>query len=286
MNEPLRPNLPAAGLTLAALGRPIAVGRTAEVFALGDTQVLKLLLPAFPRSMADHEAEVARVVVEVYPGAPRLMGTANVDGRPGLIYERIDGPTMDSFVRGHVWQASRLGRTLGELHAAVHAADGTGLAPQRDALRSAIDEAAPDLPPGSREAALRRLDELPGGTAMCHGDLHPGNVILAPTRAVIIDWGNARAGSSVADVARSIYLMRDTPMHEPRILSPFVGALRRRFVAAYLDRYRELRPLDPTELRAWRLPILAARMAEGIEDERVQLRSAIELELARSVAAG
>jgi Ser/Thr protein kinase RdoA (MazF antagonist) len=251
------------------------------VFALGDGRVLKLLLPAFPAGMAEHEADVAGLVATVYAFAPRLFGMATIDGRRGLVYERIDGPTMDSHVRGHLGQVSELGRTLGELHATMHGADGTGLAAQLEALRAAIDEAAPDLPPRSREAALRRLDELPGATAVCHGDLHPGNVILGRSRPVIIDWGNARSGNPIADVARSVYLMRDTPMHEPRILSPFVDALRRRFVAAYLNRYRQLRPLDPTELRAWRLPILAARMAEGIDAERASLRAAIARELER-----
>ena len=130
-------------LTLEALGRPIAVGRTAEVFALPDGQVLKLLLPEFPADLAEHEAEVARLVAQVYPFAPRLFGMTTVAGRRGLVYERVDGPTMDSFVRGHVWQASRLGRTLGELHATLHAADGTGLAQQGEALRAAINEATP-----------------------------------------------------------------------------------------------------------------------------------------------
>lgn len=263
------------------LGSPVAVGRTAEVFAFGDGRVLKLLLSGFPASIAEHEAEISRIVAKVYPGAPRLFDTTTIDGRLGLVYERIDGPTMDAFVRGHIWLARRLGRTLGELHAAMHAADGMGLGDQSEAIRAAIDEAGPELPPGAREAALRRLERLPRGTSVCHGDLHPANVILGPQRAVIIDWGNTRRGSPAADVARSVYLMRETPMHEPRILRPVVAALRGSFVAAYLARYRELRPLDQAEVRAWRLPVLAARMAEGIDEERARLRAAIRNEVDR-----
>jgi Ser/Thr protein kinase RdoA (MazF antagonist) len=281
VDDPRRRDGVALDLSLADLGRPIAVGRTAEVFAVGDDQVLKVLLPEFPSGMADHEAAVAGLVAAVYPFAPRLVGRITVAGRPGLVYERIDGPTMDSYVRSHLGQVSELGRTLGELHATMHAVDGTGLEEQFEALRAAIDEASPELWPDAREAALRRLEQLPHGTSVCHGDMHPGNVILGRSRAVIIDWGNARRGNSVADVARSVYLMVDTPMHEPRRLNPLVSAFRRRFVAAYLARYRELRPVGPSELRAWRLPILAARMAEGIDEERASLRAAITRELER-----
>ena len=267
-------------MPLAALGQPIALGRTAEVFRLDDRRVLKLLLPGFLSEIAAHEADVAAVVARVFPDAPRLDGLVTADGRLGLVLERIDGPTMDAFVRSHLAQANRLGRTLGELHAAMHGLDGRGLVDQLEALRNAIDGAAADLPSGARDAALRRLEQLPRGSSLCHGDLHPGNVILGSERAVVIDWGNAQRGNPIADVARSIYLMRDTPMHEPRILRPFVRALRRWFVAGYLARYRELRALDATELRAWRLPILAARMAEGIDDERATLHAAITRELA------
>jgi Ser/Thr protein kinase RdoA (MazF antagonist) len=154
---------------------------------------------------------------------------------------------------------------------------------QRDALRAAIDGAASDLPTRTRDAALRRVEQLPGGASLCHGDLHPGNVILGNGRTVVIDWGNACRGNPVADVARSMYLMRDTPMREPGFLTPFVKALRGWFVTAYLAGYREIRPLDAAELLAWRLPILVARLAEGINEERDRLRSAIVRELAGAV---
>lgn len=266
-------------LTTARLGTPIALGRTAEVFALGEGEILKLLRPGFPAGIVKHEADAARIVAHVYPGAPHLIRELSVDGRIGLVYERIDGPTMDSFVKAHLGQVQRLGRTLGELHATMHGADGAGLADQVASIEAAIDGAASDLPIGARETALRRLVRMPSGSSVCHGDLHPGNVILGTARAVIIDWGNARTGNPVADVARSVYLIRDTPMQGAWLLRPVVGALRRQFVGAYLARYRELRTLDLTELRAWRLPILAARLAEGIDEERLGLLAAIQREI-------
>jgi hypothetical protein len=58
-----------------------------------------------------------------------------------------------------------------------------------------------------------------------------------------------------------------------------IDLLRSAFAHTYLAAYRRLRPLDSSELRAWRLPIFAARMADGIEAERVPLRRLIEHEL-------
>ena len=273
-------------LNVASLGPRIADGRTAEVFEIDEERVLKLLRPGFPPRIAAHEAAVADIVSAVYPGAPRYLGMAQVGRRTGITFERVDGRTMDSIVREHPWRLRRLAQRLGELHATIHGADGSGLIDQRQALLAAIGEAPSDLPVAVRDAAVGRIEGLPTGSSLCHGDLHPGNVILGPTRVVIIDWGNAQAGNPIADVARSLYLMRDTPMHEPRIMRPIVAAIRARFAAEYLARYRQLRPLDAVELQAWRFPILVARLAENIEDERDGLRSAIAREVAALPAPG
>jgi hypothetical protein len=72
-----------ADLRLADLGQALATGRTAEVFALGDGRVHKLLLPAFPADIAVHEADVAGRASTVYPFAPRLFGTITIDERRG-----------------------------------------------------------------------------------------------------------------------------------------------------------------------------------------------------------
>jgi len=48
----------------------------------------------------------------------------------------------------------------------------------------------------------------------------------------------------------------------------------------YLTAYRRHRPVDIEELEAWRLPILAARLAEGIEAENDMLLTRIDADLA------
>jgi hypothetical protein len=43
------------------------------------------------------------------------------------------------------------------------------------------------------------------------------------------------------------------------------------FTATYLRRYRALRPAPPETLAAWRGPLAAARLIEGIAEERNRL---------------
>lgn len=257
--------------------RLLATGRTAEVFELDDGRVLKLLRPGFPDAAADNEAAIAHRVRAVYASAPRCDGVVRVDGRVGVVYERIDGPTMDAAARARPWRVVRLGRELGRLHAEMHRSDGSGFRDQRTALHEAIDRAAGGLSPAQAVAAHARTDELTAGTRLCHADLHPGNVILGRTPTVI-DWENVRSGSPAADVARSIFLIRDAAMLErlPGPIAAIAGTVRGVFLRSYLAGYRSVQRLDPAEIDAWRLPILAARLAEGIVEERTILLDEIE----------
>jgi aminoglycoside phosphotransferase (APT) family kinase protein len=64
------------------------------------------------------------------------------------------------------------------------------------------------LPPPLREHAVRVLDALPDGDRLCHGDYHPGNVLVAADRVGVIDWANAACGVPEADHARTVLLLR------------------------------------------------------------------------------
>lgn len=53
---------------------------------------------------------------------------------------------------------------------------------QRAELRRMLDRAGARLPARHRDAALARLEALSAGTAVCHGELHPGNVMMVGAR--------------------------------------------------------------------------------------------------------
>ena len=80
--------------SVAHLGGPIGLGRTAEVFARGDDEAVKLLRPGIPEVVGEREASVAALVDRAGIGAPRFGGTTRIDGRLALVYERLDGPSM------------------------------------------------------------------------------------------------------------------------------------------------------------------------------------------------
>jgi aminoglycoside phosphotransferase (APT) family kinase protein len=98
------------------------------------------------------------------------------------------------------------------------------------------------LPRASAELLAELLVQLHdgterGGTALCHGDYRPENVLLdASGRATVVGWSHAHRGDPIRDVARAVDLIE----------ADFGGLLR----APFLRTYRRYRPVPPDRLEA------------------------------------
>jgi aminoglycoside phosphotransferase (APT) family kinase protein len=167
-----------------------------------------------------------------------------------------------------------LTKLFAEIHAKMHAITVTGLPSQRQKLASQI-RSAPRLSDKEQEAALSALTRLPEDDKLCHGDYHPGNILMSSRGPVIIDCADASQGNPHADVARTLLLIQTAEPHwiEDIEQRKTVRSLIQSFpLDIYLKRYQEFQALSQEQLDAWRLPLAAARLDEGlslIEENRL-----------------
>ena len=176
-----------------------------------------------------------------------------------------------------------MARICGEVHAQLHEVQAPRAIPSlREALKRRIETTGP-LPQHLAEFALGALGGLPEGDALCHGDFHPGNILLAGDEPVLIDWTNARRGDPAADVARARMILRlgEPPPGTSIALRLMALAGRNLLLTLYLRSYRRLRPLDMAAVKRWEIAIAAARLAEGIEEEVPRLLAFLERAAAR-----
>jgi aminoglycoside phosphotransferase (APT) family kinase protein len=232
--------------------------------------VVKLFLPGRPRADVEREAAITLEAAAHGLPVPGVSGLVEDAGRVGMVCRHVVGEAMLRLMPGRPWLLGHWAAVLASLHAQIHKVRAEAPVPQTEWFRAMLDRAAA-LPEHLRRAALRRLESLPGGEALCHGDFHPDNVLLSPDGPVIIDWDSATVGNPMADVAATVLMLRTARPTPAARRQWLLDAGRALFCGLYLRRYARLAELDRGQVRAWLPVVAAARMAVAIPEEERRL---------------
>jgi aminoglycoside phosphotransferase (APT) family kinase protein len=237
------------------------------VHAYGRGAVIKVPKPATPGSWIRAEAEYVEAVRAVGAPAPALLGMEEIFGRPASVWEHVEGPSLWQQVVDRPDQSAAIGRALGDVQLALfELVTPVTLPDQRDRLSSKIRWSAANVD-ASLAAALDLLPGRAGTPRLCHGDLHPSNVIVSRDGPVLVDWFDACRGDRVADIARSSLTLLShgatTPRHLPGSDPHTLAVL----TQAYLSRLQESLDIPPSLLARWQAINAAARLAEGMPRE-------------------
>ncbi|HZP86137.1 MAG TPA: phosphotransferase [Burkholderiales bacterium] len=243
------------------LGPRLAVGGTAELFAWQDNRVVKLYWEGASIEAAEREAARTRAARAAGAPAPDVFDLVCVEERPGVVFERLDGALMLDVLGQQPNRVDELARQLADLQADLHQRESDDLPPLREHVLRRVHLGA--LPARVKPIVVEALDDLPDEHVLCHGDLHPGNVILTRDGARVIDWFDATAGSPAADLARTCVLLQYARLNSSAQTSAF-APVRQRFVEVFLEHYHRRSPSVAQDLSKWFTPIAAARTAEPI----------------------
>jgi aminoglycoside phosphotransferase (APT) family kinase protein len=246
------------------LGDLLARGTRSSIHSYGRRAVVKVPKPATPDGWILFEAEYAEAARTVGAPAPALLGIEQISGRQASVWQRVDGPSMWQHVIDRPDRSAQMGQMLADVQQALfELVPPVTLPRQRDRLISKIRWSAANVD-ASLALALDLLPADAGTPRLCHGDLHPSNVILCDDGPMIVDWFDASRGARAADVARSsLTLLGDGaagPSHLPGADRGTLGVL----TEAYLGRLRERLDLSPSLLTRWQAINAAARLAEGV----------------------
>ncbi|MBX3144278.1 MAG: phosphotransferase [Trueperaceae bacterium] len=263
----------ATDLTIADLGAPIGQGITADVYAWTAGWVLKLFKASTPEAIVAREASKASVVHAAGVPTPSVGDLLRLDDRWGLPYERVDGPSLQPAMFQGTEAALGAVQRLADLHLALHARTvvaSLGLPTYAEVLAEEIRRLG-DQDAALREEVLAELNTLPGGSAICHGDFHLDNVLLAADGPKVIDWSRAGIGHPLADVASTVVLLGDLELPPLIPDRDAIEAMRPALTEAYLARYLASWKGSASDLGRWRRVVAAAWLAFGWELERERL---------------
>lgn len=247
------------------LGAPIAVGSRSTIHEWGTDAVAKVPLPSTPDGWIESEARFTSIVRRSGAPVPELLGLEMVGGRVVSLYERIRGRSMWAHMVERPDRVPALAESLAALQVRLFTLEAPlDLPRQIDRITCKIRVAAALLD----DALLAALSAVPtiDEHRLCHGDFHPGNVIMGTQGPTIVDWFDVARGTSSADVARSLLLMEGdrTGTEAPQHLPGATPTLLAQLGAAYRSAIDELMSPDPDVVEHWMAIAAVTRLAEGV----------------------
>lgn len=248
------------------LDHPIASGRTADVYPWGEGTVIKLFHRRIPFSDVLVEQRYASAAYSAGIRTPAVHGIVRHRRRNGLVFDRVDGPTLMQEIWAKPEAMDEWARLLADLHVDLHRHRGApGLPQQRERLTDKI-AGCRLLSRHERDAVLDAIARLPDGDSFCHGDFHPANVMLTENGPVIIDWIDAFSGNPIADIARTSILILGHI--EVELVDPTARTAVERFHEVYLQQCMAATPELRAEYEQWLPVVAAARLTERTAEQR------------------
>ena len=162
-----------------------------------------------------------------------------------------------------------LASTMAQLHAldpglVRHGLDATGAAiVSVGSLLAVLRERAAEFGRPDLVQAAQWLTDHPARPApdvICHGDLHPFNLLLDGSQITLLDWSTAVLASRSYDVACTFLALSEAALAVPRWLRPPVRWIGRRIAGRFLRDYQRSSGvvIDQPEL-AWHQAVLCLR---------------------------
>ena len=197
------------GVKYMKFNKLIGAGNTASVYEWEEGKVLKLFNKDYPGKSIENEFHNAMAIREMNFKKPKAYEIISYKERKGIIYDRIEGESLLEWVM-KTGDLQECARCMAKLHKAIIKNKISNAANYKDFLKYHITKTQLTLE--KQDEFLQMIDKLPGGNVLCHGDFHPGNILISKGHGYVIDFMNVCYGNSLYDIARTVFLIEYTPI--------------------------------------------------------------------------
>ena len=176
-------------------------------------RLIKMFDESYSKAGILNEAVNQARVEETSLNIPKVLGVEVIDGKWSLIWEYIEGDTLESLMKKNPEKTDEYLDFFVDLQVRMSKEKVPLLGHLRDKMHAKISASA--FPATVRYDLHVRLDGLPRHKKLCHGDFQPSNVIITKDGTpYIIDWAHATQGNGSADAARTYLIFKLTGRDE------------------------------------------------------------------------
>ncbi|MGM0803889.1 MAG: phosphotransferase family protein [Bacillota bacterium] len=244
----------------------IGEGSTAQVVIFSPTEVAKIFHDHISDDFVEHEYSIHKNILQSGLPVPEVRWGKPIPGKRALIYRKVEGITLTSLLESQPQKALHYLKRMATLQNSVHEKKLSTLPSQFDVLKQKIISVK-ELSEDYKKRIIKKLEELPFGICLCHGDFHPDNILITRDDAVIIDWSDATSGNRMADLARTLLILRYGGLQDRTSFLNLTTLYARKFLAMYYRKsYTRHYQFSSRDLESWMVPIAAARLSENLPD--------------------
>ena len=215
-------------------------------------------------------------------------------GRAFMVMDRAEGRPLLSGLAGLGAVVTSI-RTIGQLPevlasamARLHAIDprpirdqldreGDGAPDTVDSLLGLLERAVVGFERGDLAQAARWLRDntpLSASDVVCHGDLHPFNLLVHDGQITVLDWSNGMLAPRAHDVAYTSLMLGEPPIAAPAPLRPLLRRLGRALARRFMRHYESYAGVTVVQDEiAWHQALVCLRalteMASWVADDAV-----------------
>jgi uncharacterized protein (TIGR02172 family) len=191
------------------LGIVIGTGNTASVYDWDEGKVIKLFHLGYPDEAIEKEYHNASEIRDMSFLKPKAYEIIAYEERKGIIYDKVEGESLiDWVLRTKDLQECSI--IMANLHKAIGQNKISNVPNYKDFLKHHIQKAF--LTVDKQKELFQMIDKFPNGNSLCHGDFHPGNILISGGNAYVIDFMNICSGDFLYDIARTVFLIEFTPV--------------------------------------------------------------------------
>jgi hypothetical protein len=181
--------------------RRVAEGKTAVIYER-DGIAYKQFKTDYPEAWIAHEVAV-QTIVSQQTTLP-VLAVECTDDVKTIRMRYVHGMELTTRMRVEKYKAGL--DDLIRLQCEVHRYKDLPLEQAHDHFIWQIQHS--DLEMELQTLAIRALERIPSQTHLCHFDFHPSNLFFDGSGYLILDWGTAKVGNPVLDIARTYVLLR------------------------------------------------------------------------------
>ncbi|HEX2944870.1 MAG TPA: aminoglycoside phosphotransferase family protein [Clostridia bacterium] len=261
-------------------GELLGKGMTAEVYKWGRDKVLKLYWSNYSEEWVRYEAEIGQKIHEAGVSSPAVFEMVEIDGRKGIIFERVFGKTLTGMIFKQPWLYASCVYQMARFQNTIHRHHTDAIPSQKEKFTRTISLSSGIL--GDKvERILDYIDRLPDRDNICHGDMYLSNIIDTGDKLVAIDWSSGYRGDPAGDVARTCLIINSPAVlpGTPGILGAMSKFPKALTSSTYLSEYLKASKIRYEDIDAWILPVAAAKLKDRIPGEEKWLMKIIDKRL-------